>query len=86
MMIVSKDTSGIQKKEITMKEEIFVSEKKIAKLSKRLAKSLSLSHDEAMELIHEEWDYVESLFHQHQKVKTVHHYLIEEINYTYRIA
>ncbi len=31
-----------------------------------------------MEVIYEEWDLVESLFHAHTKVKAVHTYLIDE--------
>ncbi len=69
-----------------MKEEMFISEKKIEKLSKRIAKTFSLSQEEAMGIIYEEWDIVENLFHAHGKVKAVHQHLIEEINYTYRIA
>ena len=69
-----------------MKEEMFISEKKLEKLAKRLAKTFSMSQEEALEVIYEEWDLVESLFHTHAKVKVVHQYLCEEINYTYRIA
>ncbi len=69
-----------------MKEEMYISEKKIEKLSKRMAKTLSLSQEEAMSIIYEEWDIVEMLFHEHGKVKLIHEHLIEEINYTYRIA
>ncbi len=69
-----------------MKDEMVISDKKIAKLAKRLAKIFGLPHEEAMELIYEEWDLVESLFHAHTKVKAVHMHLINEINYTYRIA
>ncbi len=69
-----------------MKEEMYISEKKIEKLSKRIAKTLSLSQEEAMSIIYEEWDIVEMLFHEHGKIKAVHEHFIEEINYTYRIA
>ena len=69
-----------------MKEEMFISEKKIEKLAKRVAKTFSLSIEEARGVIYEEWDIVEALFHEHGKVKVVHHHFIEEINYTYRIA
>ena len=69
-----------------MKDEMLISDKKIAKLAKRLAKTFGLPQEEAMELIYEEWDLVESLFHTHTKVKAVHTHLIDEINYTYRIA
>ncbi|MEA3419723.1 MAG: hypothetical protein U9Q90_10045 [Campylobacterota bacterium] len=69
-----------------MKDEMYISEKKLAKLAKRLSKSLTLNEEEAMEVIYEEWDLVKSLFHAHTKVKAVHAHLIDEINYTYRIA
>lgn len=69
-----------------MKEEMFISEKKIEKLSKRVSKTFSLSEEEALAVIYEEWDLVETLFHAHGKVKAVHEHLIEEINHTYRIA
>jgi len=69
-----------------MKDDMFISEKKIGKLSKRVAKTFSLSEEEAIGIIYEEWDMVEMLFHEHGKVKAVHQHFIEEINYTYRIA
>jgi len=69
-----------------MKDEIVISEKKLAKLAKRLSKTFTINEEEAMELIYEEWDIVEDLFHAHTKVKAVHTHLIDEINYTYRIA
>lgn len=69
-----------------MKEEMFISEKKIAKLSKRVSKTLGVSEEEALGVIYEEWDIVEKLFHAYGKVKAVHTHFIEEINYTYRIA
>lgn len=69
-----------------MKDEILISDTKIAKLAKRVAKTLSIDEEEAISTIYEEWDLVEELFHAHSKVKAVHHHLIEEINCTYRIA
>ena len=69
-----------------MKDEIVISEKKLAKLAKRLSKTFTINEEEAMEVIYEEWDLVEALFHIHTKVKAVHVHLIDEINYTYRIA
>lgn len=69
-----------------MKEEMFISEKKIGKLSKRVAKTFNLSEEEALSVIYEEWDIVENLFHAYGKVKEVHTHFIEEINYIYRIA
>lgn len=70
----------------SQKEEMYISDKKIAKLSKKLSKTFSLSEEEALEVIYEEWDIVETLFHAHTKVKAVHAHLIDEINHTYRIA
>lgn len=69
-----------------MKDEILISDKKIAKLAKKLAKTFSIDEEEAISTIYEEWDLVEQLFHAHTKVKAVHRHLIEEINYAYRIA
>jgi hypothetical protein len=69
-----------------MKDEMYISDKKIAKLAKRLSKTFTINEEEALEIIYEEWDLVESLFHAHTKVKAVHSYLIDEINYMYRIA
>ena len=69
-----------------MKDEIEISDKKIAKLAKKLAKTFSIDEEEAISIIYEEWDLVEQLFHAYTKVKAVHKHLIEEINHTYRIA
>jgi len=68
-----------------MKEEL-ISEKKITKLSKRLAKTFNISEEEARELIYGEWELVESLFQAHKKVKAVTQHMSDEINYIYRIA
>jgi len=72
--------------EIHMKDEMYISDKKLAKLAKRLGKTFTINEEEAMEVIYEEWDLVESLFHAHTKVKAVHVHLVDEINYMYRIA
>ncbi|CAA6814639.1 MAG: Unknown protein [uncultured Sulfurovum sp.] len=69
-----------------MKEEMFISEKKLEKLAKKLAKTFTMSQEEALEIIYEEWDLVESLFYAHKKVKAVHEHLCVEINHMYRIA
>lgn len=69
-----------------MKEEIYISEKKIESLVYKVAKTFCLSKEEAREIIYDEWDLVENLFYRYVKVKEVHYYLCEEINYTYRIA
>lgn len=68
------------------KDEMSISDKKIEKLSKKIAKTFSMSQEEAIGLIYEEWDLVEDLFHTHTKVKAVFSHFVEEINYTYRIA
>jgi len=70
----------------TMKDDMLISDKKIAKLAKRLTKTFSIDEEEAISIIYEEWDLVEQLFHAHKKVQAVYHHLIDEINYTYRIA
>ena len=69
-----------------MKDEILISDKKIAKLAKKLTKSFSIDEEEALSIIYEEWDIVEQLFHAHKKVKAVHQHMIDAINYAYRIA
>ncbi len=69
-----------------MQEELAISEKKLSKLAKRISKTFSIYEEEALEVIYEEWDLVERLFHEHKKVKEVHTHLIEEVNYIYRIA
>lgn len=69
-----------------MKDEILISDKQIANLAKKVAKTFSIDEEEATSIVYKEWDLVEQLFHACTKVKAVHHYLIEEINYVYRIA
>jgi len=69
-----------------MKNGIDVTEKKLLKLAKRLSKTFTINEEEAMEIIYEEWDLVETLFHTHGKAKAVHTHLVDEINYMYRIA
>ena len=69
-----------------MKDETLISDKKIEKLAKKLAKTFSIDHEEAIGIVYEEWDLVENLFHAYGKVKAVHQHLISEINHTYRIA
>lgn len=72
--------------EIYMKDETFISESKIEKLAKKLAKTFSMDEEEALGIVYEEWDLVESLFHAYGKVKDVHQHLIIDLNQTYRIA
>ena len=69
-----------------MKDEMLISDKKIEKLAKKLAKTLSMDEEEAFSIVYEEWDLVENLFHAYGKVKAVHQHLINELNHTYRIA
>lgn len=69
-----------------MKDETFISDQKIEQLAKKLAKTFSMDQEEAIGIIYEEWDLVENLFHAHGKVNSVQQYLINELNYTYRIA
>lgn len=69
-----------------MKDETLISDKKIEKLAKKLAKTFSIDQEEAISIVYEEWDLVEKLFHAYGKVKAVHQHLISEINHTYRIA
>jgi hypothetical protein len=69
-----------------MKDETFISESKIEKLAKKLAKTFSMDEEEALGMVYEEWDLVENLFHAYGKVKAVHQHLTHELNETYRIA
>ncbi len=69
-----------------MKDEMFISDKKIEKLAKKLAKTFSIDQEEAMSIIYEEWDLAENLFQAYGKVKAVHQHFVHEINHTYRIA
>ena len=66
--------------------ESAISDKKIEKLSKKLAKSFAITQEDALSIIYEEWDSVERLFLDHGKVKAVLVHLMDELNYTYRIA
>ena len=86
IVITSAYTSKTNHTEIVMKEEVLISDKKIEKLAKKLAKTFSIDHEEAMGIVYEEWDLVEKLFHAFGKVKAVHQHLVQEINDTYRIA
>ena len=72
--------------ETVMKDEIIISDKKIEKLAKKLAKTFSIDHEEALGVVYEEWDLVENLFNAYGKVKAVHQHLTHEINHTYRIV
>lgn len=61
-----------------------VSQEKIDKLTKKVAKSLLLDEEVALSLIYNEWETVEKLFEKHKKVKTVHKHLLSEIDGSYR--
>lgn len=63
-----------------------VSEKKLYKLSKHVAKEFGIGEEEALGLIYEEWELVEELFVAHKKVKAVKEHFFKEINTLYRIA
>ena len=61
-----------------------ISEEKINKLTKKIAKSLHLDDEIAAALIYQEWDTIERLFEKHRKVKAVHQHLLSEIEGEYR--
>lgn len=69
-----------------MQEIEMISDKKLAKLAKHLAKVFGISKEEALEIIYEEWELVEELFAAHKKVKAVKEHFIISINQMYRIA
>lgn len=69
-----------------MQSEMSISDKKLEKLARRLAKYFGISKEEAFEIIYEEWDLVENLFAAHKKAKAVYEHLVIEINELYRIA
>ena len=61
-----------------------VSQEKIEKLTKKIAKSLCLDDEVASALIYQEWDTVECLFKKYKKVKAVHQQFLLEIEGEYR--
>jgi hypothetical protein len=63
-----------------------ISDSKLIKLANDLAKEFTLSLQEAYEIIYEEWDLVETLFHTHKKTDSFKAYFLHEINTLYRIA
>ncbi len=69
-----------------MKDDIGISDTKIAKLAQKLATTFNIDRENAMSIMYEEWDVVEALFNRYTKVKDVHHHLIDAINDAYRIA
>jgi len=69
-----------------MKDTMIISESKLEKLAKRVAKEFAISTEEAFEIIYEEWELVEELFAKHKKAKAVKEHLVREINSLYRIA
>ncbi len=69
-----------------MNDDLWISSSKLEALALQLAKTFGLDEEEAMGLVYEEWDLVEELFHSHATTKTIYSRLMEEINYTYRIA
>lgn len=54
------------------------------KLTKMVARSLLLDEEVASSLVYNEWDRIENLYQEHKKIKTVHRYLLEEIEGEYR--
>ena len=69
-----------------MEDKIVISDKKMAKRSRRAIKAFLMHEEEALSTIYEAWDLVEELFHAHTKVKAVHGHFIKEIKCTGRIA
>ncbi|MDQ1326018.1 MAG: hypothetical protein QG564_1143 [Campylobacterota bacterium] len=69
-----------------MQAECTVWDEHLGQLSVKVAKSFAITAEEALELIYEEWEKVESLFETHEKIDLVHRYLINEMNELYRIA
>ena len=69
-----------------MNNDLVTSDKKIQKLAEELAKVFSVPMEDALSVIYEEWDLVESLFLSHSKVEVIVGRLVEEINNSYRIA
>jgi len=63
-----------------------ISDKKLEKLAKHVAKEFMITQAEALEIIYEEWDTVEKLYDAHKKTKAVKGHLVKEINTLYRIA
>lgn len=72
--------------EHSMSDREMISEKKLAKLAKHLAKAFGIEEQEALEIIYEEWELVEELFGAHKKVKAVKEHFLIHINALYRIA
>lgn len=72
--------------ESIMKDAMIISESKLEKLAKRVAKEFAISTEESFEIIYEEWGLVEKLFAKHKKAKAVKEHLLREINSLYRIA
>lgn len=69
-----------------MQDSEMIFQKKLEKLAKHLSKEFTISQEEAFEIIYEEWDIVETLFHIHKRSELVKEYFVKEINELYRIA
>lgn len=69
-----------------MQDREIVSETKLAKLAKHLAKAFGITEEEALELIYEEWERVEELFAAHKKVKAVKEHFLAQTDDLSRIA
>lgn len=67
-------------------ESAIVTEDKLDKLAKCLQKCYRVNNQEAMEIVYEEWDFVEDSFGSNMKVKDVCKRLVNELNEIYRVA
>ena len=69
-----------------LSEEFVLSEKKLSKLARRLKKTYHIQEQEALEIIYEEWDLIESAFASGMKIKDIHKKLVHQLNEIYRVA
>lgn len=69
-----------------MKEQIELSEKKLVKLAKRIAKHFGISHEEAVDSVYKEWELVERLLMQDKKIKAISQEVITKMSQYSRIA
>jgi len=59
--------------------EIAILEEKLQKLIGKLAKSLSITVEEAEKMVYKKYELIAELFEAHHKVKSVHKHLIQEL-------
>ncbi|MDD2399500.1 MAG: hypothetical protein PHR75_02700 [Sulfurovum sp.] len=69
-----------------MYDECNILDEHLEELAAKVAKSFFITAEEALELIYEEWEKVESLYAAYKKTNLVHQYFVDEINELYRIA